>query len=240
MGFFNFLQEIAPYAEDPKSVRRLNMRHRMIIGPLADEIAGEAVLDLAAHDGRWAHAFAAAGARDVLGIEGRQELIDRYAHYPASAVKDRVSLRAGDIFDGVDAEIAQGNQYGVIGVLGIFYHIMDHFRLLKQLRKLGPKMVIVDSDFALAAGAVIVLAKERVDKPLHAIAQIEGQETTVIGIPSFKAMEVMAEVLDYDCTWLNWNRVPLDKRGPLGDYYRTDLKCRGTCILRPRKPGADA
>ncbi len=240
MSFFNFLSHIEPYAEDLPSVRRLNRRHRMIIDPLADEIAGEAVLDLAAHDGRWAHAFSAAGARSVLGIEGRQELIDRYAHYPASATKDRVTLRAGDIFDGVDGEIAQGNQYGVIGVLGIFYHIMDHFRLLKQLRKLGPKLVIVDGDFALAGGAVIVLAKERVDKPLHAIAQIEGQETAIIGIPSFRAMEVMAEVLDYECTWLNWNRVPLEKRGPLGDYYRTDMKCRGTCILRPRKAGAGA
>lgn len=234
MGFFNFLQEIAPYAEDPKGVRRLNQRHRMIIDPLKGEIAGEDVLDLAAHDGRWAHAFAAAGARAVVGIEGRQSLVDRYAHYPQPEVKAKVTLRTGDIFDGVDAEIAAGRRYGVIGVLGIFYHIMDHHRLLKQLRKLQPKLVIVDGDFALEAGAVIVMAREKVDKPLHAIAQIEGQETAVVGIPSFKAMEVMADVLDYDCTWLNWNRIPEDKRGALPDYYRTNVKCRGTCILRPR------
>jgi hypothetical protein len=234
MAFFDFLNDIAPYAEDLPSVRRLNTRHRMIIAPLVADIAGKSVLDLAAHDGRWAHAFAGAGARSVLGIEGRAELVARYAHYPQPDIKARVTLAVGDIFAGMEAEIAAGRTYDVLGVLGIFYHIMDHFRLLKLIRALKPALVIIDSEFALRPGPVIALARERVDNPLNAIAQVDGQEKTVIGIPSFAAMEVMADVLDYDVTWLDWNALPQGQRAAVGDYYRTENKRRGTCLLRPR------
>ncbi len=234
MGFFDFLGEIEPYAEDGGSVRRLNARHKMIIRPLASQIAGKSVLDLAAHDGRWAHAFADAGARSVLGIEGRAELVARYAHFPHPRVKERVTLQVGDIFAGMEAEVAAGHTYDVLGVLGIFYHIMDHFRLLKLVQRLRPELVIIDSEFALRPGPVITLARERVDNPLNAIEQVAGQEKTVIGIPSFPAMEVMADVLGYDITWLDWNTVPQGQRATIGDYYRPENKRRGTCLLRPR------
>jgi hypothetical protein len=234
MGFFDFLKDIEPYAEDFPSVRRLNTRHKMIVEPLAAEIVGKSVLDLAAHDGRWAHAFAGAGGRAVLGIEGRAALVARYAHYPHPDIKARVRLQVGDIFDGMEAEIAAGRTYDVLGVLGIFYHIMDHFRLLKLVHRLRPELVIIDSEFALRPGPVIALARERVDNPLNAIAQVEGQEKTVIGIPSFSAMEVMADVLGYDITWLDWERLPEGQRAAVGDYYRLENKRRGTCLLRPR------
>jgi hypothetical protein len=234
VGFFDFLHEIAPYADDAWSVRRLNTRHKMIMQPLVAEIAGKSVLDLAAHDGRWAHAFAAAGARAVLGIEGRAELVSRYASYPDADIKARVTLQTGDIFDGMAAEIAAGRQYDVIGVLGIFYHIMDHFRLLKQIRALRPELVIIDSEFLLVTGAMMVFAREKVDKPLNAIAQFDGQQETMIGIPSFAAMEVMADVLGFDLEWLDWTTLPEGMRGEVGDYYRPTSKRRGTCFLRPR------
>jgi 2-polyprenyl-3-methyl-5-hydroxy-6-metoxy-1,4-benzoquinol methylase len=174
MGFFDFLAEIEPYAEDAGSIRRLNARHKMIVAPLARQIAGKSVLDLAAHDGRWAHAFADAGAREVVGIEGREALVARYAQFPHPKTKARVTLKVGDIFDGMEAEIAAGKTYDVLGVLGIFDHIMDHFRLLKLVHQLRPGLVIIDSEFALRPGPVITLARERVDNPLNAIAQVEA------------------------------------------------------------------
>jgi Methyltransferase domain len=234
VGFFDFLNDIAPYAEDHPSVQRLNTRHRMIVEPLAGQIAGKSVLDLAAHDGRWCHAFAAAGAQAVAGIEGRAELVARYEDYPHPEVKARVRLQVGDIFDGMEAETAAGRTYDVVGVLGIFYHIMDHFRLLKLVRGLRPGLVIVDGEFALRPGPVIVMARERVDNPLNAIAQVAGQDRTVIGIPSFAAMEVMADVLGLDLEWLDWDVLPQRDRAHVGDYYRPQDKRRATCLLRPR------
>lgn len=234
MGFFDFLHDIKPYAEDFPSVQRLNTRHQMIVAPLAAQIAGKSVLDLAAHDGRWAHAFAGAGAASVLGIEGRAELVQRYGHYPHDDLKACVTLTVGDIFDGVQAEIAAGHRHDVIGVLGIFYHIMDHFWLLKQLRRLQPELMIIDSEFLLLPGAMMVFARERVDTPLNAIAQTAGQTESMVGVPSFIAMEVMADVLGFDLTWLDWNTVPEGQRGNVQDYFRPENRRRATCLLRPR------
>lgn len=234
MGFYDFLPEIARYSEDPGTVARMNERHKMLIKPLEAELAGKRVLDLAAHDGRWAYAFAAAGASEVVGIEGRQELIDRFAEFPRAHLRDKVTLKCDDIFDGMEKEIAAGQTYDVVGVLGILYHIMDHFRLFQLVRKLKPKLVIVDSEFALRPGQVIMLVRERTDNELNSIPQIEGQEKALIGIPSFAAMEAMADVLGYDCEWLDWDEVPANRRKWIGDYYRPEVKRRGTCLLRPR------
>ncbi|KFE35848.1 DUF1698 domain-containing protein [Thioclava atlantica] len=236
MGFYDFLPEIDRYSDDPGTVERMNLRHKMIIKPLEAEIAGKRVLDLAAHDGRWAYAFAAAGAREVVGIEGRQELIDRFSEFPRGHLREKVSLICDDIFDGMQKLIDRGERFDVVGVLGILYHVMDHFRLFQLVRKLGPELVIVDSEFAQRPGQVIMLVRERTDNELNAIPQIEGQEKALIGIPSFTAMEAMADVLDYDCHWLDWSEIGAGKRRHIGDYYRASdqPKRRGTCLLTPR------
>ena len=135
------------------------------------------MLDLAAHDGRWAYAFAGAGAARVVGIEGRGDLIARFAQFPDPELKARVRLREGDIFAGMEAALAAGERYDVVGVLGIFYHIMDHFRLLRLVQGFQPRLVIVDGDFALAKNAMIQLMRESIDNPLNAIAQIERAGT---------------------------------------------------------------
>lgn len=234
MGFYDFLPEIARYSDDPGTVDRMNARHKMIIKPLEHEIQGRRVLDLASHDGRWAYAFAAAGASEVVGIEGRQELIDRFPEFPRGDLRKKITLICDDIFDGMQKQIDAGESFDVVGVLGILYHVMDHFRLFQLVRKLKPKLVIVDSEFALRPGQVIMLVRERTDNELNSIPQIEGQEKALIGIPSFSAMEAMADVLDYDITWVDWETLPAGKRKFVGDYYRPESKRRGTCLLRPR------
>jgi hypothetical protein len=233
MGFFDFLGATEPYSEKPGPILRLNRRHAVFISPLASEIAGGRVLDLAAHDGRWAYAFAGAGAREVVGIEGRPELIARFDAFPDPALRARVTLRQGDIFDGMQAALDAGERYDVVGVLGILYHVMDHFRLFRMVREFQPKLIIVDGDFAMVNNAMIQLMRESTNNELNAIAQVEGQQRALIGIPSVRAMEMFADALGYDIEWLDWSHVPQAERGPLADYYRAKGKCRATCLLRP-------
>src|SRR5215469_18424573 len=54
---------------------RLNLRYEAIFGENRDIFAGASVLDLASHDGRWSLAALATGARSVIGIEARPELV---------------------------------------------------------------------------------------------------------------------------------------------------------------------
>lgn len=234
MGFFDFLSSIAPYEDDAKTITRMNLRHEMILEPLKSEITGRRVLDLAAHDGRWAYAFAAAGAREVIGIEGRAELVERFRDFPDDAARGRVTMVQDDIFDGLEKLVARGESFDVIGILGIFYHIMDHFRLLRLAAALRPKLMIVDSEFAARPGAVILMSRERTDKDLNAIPQIAGQTRAVVGIPSPKALESMADALDLSFDWLDWEEIPEEYRSPIADYYRVGEKRRGTCLLRER------
>lgn len=66
-GLFDFLTELPPYDDNETTIYRLNQRHKLIIDPFGPQIEGARVLDIAAHDGRWSYALAAAGAAEVVG-----------------------------------------------------------------------------------------------------------------------------------------------------------------------------
>lgn len=234
MGFFDFITSIPPYSEKSTSKIRLNKRHRMIVEPFRGQLAGTRVLDLAAHDGRWSYALAEAGAGEVIGVEARQELIDRFEHFPASDFKQRVELRQGDLFEALEDFVDDGEEFDVVALYGIYYHIMDHFRVLKLIRDLGAGVILIDSEFLLRPGPVIELVFERTHKSLNAVPQIRGQERAVIGIPSFKAMESMAHALDYDVIWTNTDEVFGADTAGIQDYFSKTKKRRAFCTLIDR------
>ena len=234
MGFFDFIADLPHYADHSAPVARMNKRFEALIAPFADQIDGARVLDLASHDGRWCYAFAGAGAASVVGIEGRQDMVDKFADYPDKALKDRVTLRVGDLFEGMEQAIRDGERYDVIGVFGILYHVMDHFRLFQLARQLKPQLIIVDSEFMLRPAPMMMLKTERTSNVLNAIPQYEGQERAIKAVPSFKAMDWIADALGFDTEWIDWDaRAPDDRRG-VSDYYRDKDMRRGTCALRPR------
>jgi len=234
VGFFEFVAGLSYYADRRNAAARLNQRHHFLIEAFQGEIADARVLDLAAHDGRWSYAFAAAGAREVVAIEARAEMIGRFADYPDPRLKARVEMRQGDIFEALAAEAAAGAHYDVVAVFGILYHVMDHFRLFQLLHPLTPRLIIVDSLFLGDAGAVIRLVKERTDKVLNAAPQISGQRNAVKGIVSFRAMAMIAEVLGYSIEWSDWSQLAPPARTGVQDYFtsRHGMR-RASCALRP-------
>ena len=144
-------------------------------------------------------------------------------------------MRVSDVFSGLEKAVAKGERYDVVAIFGLLYHIMDHFRLLSLVRSLGPKLIIVDSEFIKQQGALIRLVREKTDNPLNAAPQLEGQSVAIKGVPSRAAFALMAEALGYGCTWSDWGMLPVDQRGGVQDYYPTpdrNLR-RGTCALRP-------
>lgn len=233
-GIFDFLSDLPPYSEDDFTLRRLGARHKLIIDPFQPQIEGARVLDIACHDGRWSYALAAAGAREVIGIEARQELIDRFAAFPDTAFKRNISLRQGDLFEALEALVAQGERFGVVALYGIFYHVMDHFRLLGLLRALAPQLIIIDSEFIMNDNAMIQVLREETSNPLNATGTLPGISHTVVGVPSRRATEFMAEALGYETTWINQALLlDTEDRKGMKDYFREGRKQRGTCALTP-------
>jgi hypothetical protein len=231
MGFFDFISNMSLYCGNPKSVTRLNMRYSYLIAPIADELVDAKVLDIAAHDGRWSYALASAGARKVHGVEARPELVAAFSDYPDSEFKKRINLEVGDLYDVLDRLVLKEERYDVVALFGIFYHVMDHFRILKQIQKLRPKLVIIDSEFMTNPNPYIQLIKERTDNCLNAVAQIEGQEFAIKGVPSSAAMEQMAKALGFSTIWLPWEALPVEDRIGVSDYFRKGNMLRRTCIL---------
>lgn len=234
MGFFDFINKIPPYSEKPEGELRLNKRHQMIVEPFRGELDGARVLDLAAHDGRWSYALADAGAAEVIGIEARQELVDRFERFPETDFKARVDLRQGDIFEALEGFIEEGEEFDVVAVYGIFYHIMDHFRLLKLIRNVGAKVILIDSEFSVKKIPIIDLVFEQTAHELCAAPQIPGQERAIIGIPSFAALNSMARALDFDVVWTRSHEQFRDDKRGVQDYFRPEKKRRAFCALIER------
>jgi 2-polyprenyl-3-methyl-5-hydroxy-6-metoxy-1,4-benzoquinol methylase len=231
---FNFLANLNPYAEKPATIKRLAQRHKLIIEPFADQIRGARMLDLAAHDGRWSYALANAGAAEVIGVEARQELIDRFAFFPETDFKARISLLRNDLFAELESRVAAGERFDVVAVYGIFYHIMDHFRLLSLISKLQPALIIIDSEFIKADNAMVQVLKEEISNPLNAVSQVKGITHTVVGVPSQRATEFMADALALDLNWVDHDLILGQDREGMKDYYREGRKARFSCALSPK------
>lgn len=230
MGFFDFLGAVPPYCDGKAPSRRMNKRHALLIEPFAELISGARVLDIAAHDGRWSYALAAAGAAEVIGVEARAELIGRFALFPDSDFKSKVQLRQGDLHDYLDMAVARGQRFDVVALLGIYYHVMDHFRILRQIHGLGAQIVIVDGEFMHSPQPYIQLVTEKTDQSLNAAPQIAGQTRAIKGVPSTAAMEKMAEAVGYEVTWLDPAEAFGDRKG-VQDYFRATRKRRAACVL---------
>jgi hypothetical protein len=237
LAFFDFLLELPQYEGRHSEVGRLNKRFEFLINGFSQDVTGARVLDLGAHDGRWAYAFAAAGAQQVTAIEAREDVAAQFRSFPDPVLKNRVAMRVQDVFAGLEAAVAGGERYDVVAIYGLLYHVMDHFRLLYLVHQLAPKLIIVDGDFVKQQGAVIRLVCERTDRVLNAAPQFAGQSVAVKGIPSRAALEMMADALDYDVTWSDWGRLAPDLRSGVADYYPTPDRSlrRATCALRPRR-----
>lgn len=232
---FDFISALPGYDEGPNGAHRLNMRYDHIVRPFAADLAGARVLDLASHDGRWPYALAFAGAREVLGIEGRQSLIDRFAGFPDDAHRAKVTLRQGDIFDGLEALKAARETFDVVAIYGIYYHITEHYRLMLLAQALRPKLIIVDSEFIVSSdGPIVRFMREETSNDLNTISRSDGREVELVATPSMRFMDVVGEVTGHSTEWIDWSTLPAGKRQGLGDYYRENAqRRRGTVALRP-------
>lgn len=233
-GLFDFLEALPPYEDNATTIKRLTQRHRLIIEPFQPQIEGARVLDVAAHDGRWSFALAQAGAREVVGVEARAELIARFASFPDTAASRRVTLVQNDLFAELEARVAAGERFDVVALYGIFYHVMDHFRLLSLARKLEPQLIIIDSEFIRADNAIVQVLKEEVTNPLNAVSDVAGITHTVVGVPSQRATEFMAEALGMELSWVDHEMLLGADRAGMKDYFREGRKRRFTCALTAR------
>lgn len=223
----DFFDRVPRYSGNLKAISRLKARWKRVVQPVILDIAQKHVLDLGAHDGRWAYAYAHAGAAHVTAVEGRSNLIKQLQGYPDPNIISKITVFQDDIFSFLESAITQKKKFDVVALLGILYHTSDHFRLFIMIKKLSPKVIIIDGEFIRSNNPIVQFVLEETGNPLNAISQFPGQKNAIVGIPSRGAIEQIAVNLDYKIVW---HHSHMDELTP-HDYNRRSKKRRYTCFL---------
>jgi predicted nicotinamide N-methyase len=195
---------------------RLNLRYEAMIAENQDIFAGASVLDLASHDGRWSLAALANGARSVIGIEARPELVkaatenlSEYGYGP-----DRVRFITGDMHEVLGAG---GLEADVVLCLGFLYHTLRYNELLDGIRRTDARHLIIDtfSPYMMDAVPNVNVITEDADEEGRAAADTytHGQ-AVLVGRPNFAAIQTMVQAYGYQVERLSdWAGLLRDNPG---------------------------
>lgn len=221
-----------PYAQ------RMHERHKRIIGANLEHIEDKTILDLASNNGRWTWAALQAGASYVLGIEGRQELIDSGQREFADIDSDRFDFECGDVYNAEQIAGRLGkNHFDTVLCLGLFYHISDHYRLIRVMRDFAPTCIIIDSTFLKRGIPEVRFKVEDPDDPSMAIA--EGSANRALaGTASVGFLKLAADLSGYDLDFVPWLREETEYQEPVEGYLDDERKARRmTARLLARRAG---
>tara|TARA_B110000495_G_C22932130_1_gene544949 strand:- start:108 stop:920 length:813 start_codon:yes stop_codon:yes gene_type:complete len=208
----NFFDEYPAFYETGTTgagAKVLNIRFHPIIGNNLDMLKDATVLDIASHDGRWSFAALKNGAKKVYGIEGKKELvqssIENMKKY--GIAEDKYNFVAGDIFE--EIKKIPINEIDVVFCLGIFYHISSHMELLKEIKKLNPKYLILDTEITNSKSSIIRIRKE----PYYTPDKMLPYEKFVAGRISRSALNIMLKALNFEFTYYDWGNDIKDWKG---------------------------
>jgi len=199
---------------NPGNPARLNKRHKAIIEHKQAIYQGATVLDLGAHDGRWIFAALRAGARKVIGIEGRAALVaaaQRNLHREGIP-SDHYELIQGDITRIVPGLTVQCN---VVMCLGVLYHVLDCFGLLSNIVRLAPTSIVIDTAVAPSPQALALLKLEDARSVSNGLSD---NEEALVSVPSRAAIQLILEHGGYRVESYDWHALNRDGWEGCEDY----------------------
>jgi len=222
------------FAGSKKNLARLEERNkRIILANKSEFIEGKRVLDLAANNGRWSVAAAHAGAKEVLAVEGRQELVAEATNLANEhGVGDRCRFMQGDIYDWL--YVHRSERVDTVFCLGVYYHIMDHYHLLRSIARLKPSCILIDSGFVRSFKSLVHVQTENPNLELNALPAFEGQAGEIVGFVSLGLMNQMAWNCGYAVDPIIWDPAEVEHKNSVHDYL---LGRRFTLRLTPQDLG---
>ena len=208
----NFFDEFPAFYETGTTgfkPKVLNIRFHPLIEKNLEILKDATVLDLGSHDGRWSFAALKNGAKKVYGIEGEKELVEssiknmkRY-----EIPEEKYNFVVGDIFE--ELKKIPINEIDVVFCLGVFYHIASHMELLRQIKKLNPKFLILDTEITNSKSPIIRIREE----PYYTPDKLVPFEKFVAGRTSRSALNMMLKSLDFEFKYHDWGDDVKDWKG---------------------------
>jgi SAM-dependent methyltransferase len=210
--------DFARFAENPRELARLQERFKRIItANKRDHIEGKRVLDLAASNGRWSCAAAEAGASEVVAVEGREPRV-RAAIEEAKRLgfSDRCRFITGDMYGWLYDN--RNERFDTVFCLGVYYHVMDHYQLLKLIARLQPNCIIIDSGFVRSFQLAVHVQSEDPSLRKNALPVFEGQAGELVGLVSLGMMNQMAWNCGYVVEPVVWDPQDVVNKQSVKDY----------------------
>jgi len=207
-----------PLYQELQPLNRLNTRYQALIENNKEIIKNSSILDLASHDGRWSFAALKSGAKKIVGIEGRKELVKKsnknmeYYGIP----KEKYEFYHGDIFE--EIKKFEPKTFDVVFCFGVFYHIMNHTSLISEIKQLKPKHLILDTSIDLSERAIIYVKEEDSTIPINAIKKYSHQEKELCGLPSKSFINLLLKNLGFSFTYYNWHDGKIKNWYGIKDY----------------------
>ena len=202
---------LTPGQRDSTALTRLDARYHAIIEHGREAIEGARILDIASHNGRWSIAALHSGAEHVVGVEGRQDVVDvAVRHMKRYGVPEsQYDFIVGD----VHKEIVrfEPGQFDTILCLGFFYHTAHHFQLLEEFERLAPKNLIIDTGINSRKGYEITLNLEDSSNGLMAIGERPRVWT---GRVSKKLLEDALVHFGFEVRYFDWAKFLSDLDEP--------------------------
>jgi len=197
---------------------RLAQRYKGIIGRNRSLFLNARVLDIASHDGRWTMAALDAGARHVIGVEGRAHLVE-YAnrsliHYGVAA--DRYTFVNADIFNMLPS--FEPGQFNLIMCLGFFYHSVRHYEIFQQFHRLEARHVILDTAVVKGAGAIVRFKIEGHDRNSATLQTTEGIAQSIVGHPNHEMIALLCRHFGFRKHLVDWRSLDITDWTGVEDY----------------------
>ncbi len=219
---------------------RLNLRYEAIFSENRDIFAGASVLDLASHDGRWSLAALATGARSVIGIEARPELVqaatENLGEYGYGA--DRVRFVTGDVHEVLNTQDFEAD---VVLCLGFLYHTLRYNELLDGIRRANARYLIIDTFSPQMMRPVpnVNVITEHADEEGKAAADTYTHGAWVlVGRPNLAAIQTMLGAYGYRVERLSdWAGLLRDNPGTENcDDYANERRITVRCVNAKAAP----
>jgi len=104
------------------------------------------ILDLASHTGESSICCSEVGAKTVLGVEPREELVNESINLAKKLGVSNVSYIVGDACD-KDQMVKFLENIDTVVTFGMFYHLADHNLLLKTICESSARHIILETEY---------------------------------------------------------------------------------------------
>ena len=197
----------SPLADSPERPLQ-RFRHFMpwLLDANGGTLAGKRVLDIACNSGFWSIQCALLGAREVVGFDAREELIEQ-ANLIASIVGVKnTEFRVLDFWD-MRPE-ALGGSFDVVLNLGILYHLPKALEALELTKAVAREHVVLDT-VVLSTPAPLIRVKWEEPTDIRNVAT-----AGIVMTPSRASVELMLRHLNFT----EWAEIPLRTADMPDDY----------------------